>query len=128
MAAESRFQVGTNTTPKCPDVSQVSFVTSSVPSVSAGWLPHRPAGRERGGAEGGRAAGGGRGRICTGANGPPHREHAGVLQQVCPPVEALPGPADPVVITLGGGRQFADVFQDVVDTPGDGGAYGKDIP
>src|SRR5437764_15496598 len=69
MAAESRFQVGTNTTPKCPDVSQVSFVTSSVPSVSAGWLPHRPLGRERGGAEGGRAAGGGRGRICPGATG-----------------------------------------------------------
>src|SRR2546426_6612615 len=69
MAAESRFQVGTNTTPKCPDVSQVSFVTSSVPSVSAGWLLHRPAGRERRGAEGGRAAGGGRGRICLGATG-----------------------------------------------------------
>src|SRR2546427_12137998 len=69
MAAESRFQVGTNTTPKCPDVSQVSFVTSSVPSVSAGWLPHRSAGRERGGAEGGRAAGGGRGRVCPGATG-----------------------------------------------------------
>src|SRR2546427_9213099 len=69
MAAESRLQVGKNTTPKCPDVSQVSFVTSSVPSVSAGWLLHRPAGRERRGAEGGRAAGGGRGRICLGATG-----------------------------------------------------------
>src|SRR2546427_10239689 len=69
MAAESRFQVGTNTTPKCPDVSQVSFVTSSVPSVSAGWLPHRSAGRERGGEEGGRAGGGGGGGESPGETG-----------------------------------------------------------